>query len=242
MEALSLTTAEAITVEENSVAGICWKTGVRGSKIWMGKLEIGGSVLTPAITHRTSQTGLYVLKGEVTIIFDDRMTEEETVYAGDFIFVPSEEHYRLKTFEPVEMIVSMAPVFQVLYDSEAGKPDADIEIIRANKLGQEKNPTENMPRLTGVEASHLWIGRVTGEPNKDSGKHHHGEADTGGYIISGTTRILFGNNYEQYVDMKEGDFVHVPPLVPHIERNEDPEISVEFVTTRNPANIVVNLK
>ena len=28
-------------------------------------------------------------------------------------------------------------------------------------------------------------------PGKDSGAHHHGEAETGGFILSGQMRILF---------------------------------------------------
>ena len=53
-------------------------------------------------------------------------------------------------------------------------------------------------RKTGIQSANIWIGRVTGEPATDSGAHHHGEAETGGFIINGTTRILFGENYEEY--------------------------------------------
>lgn len=76
----------------------------------------------------------------------------------------------------------------------------------------------------------------------DSGAHHHGEAETGGFIISGTTRILHGESYSDFTELKIDDFVHVPPFIPHIERNMSKTEIVEFLTARNPGNIVVNIK
>jgi len=43
------------------------------------------------------------------------------------------------------------------------------------------------------------------------------------------------------MDFEEGDFVFVPPYVPHIEGNRGDEEPLEWVTARTPDNIVVNL-
>ena len=51
--------------------------------------------------------------------------------------------------------------------------------------------------------------------------HHHGEAETGGYVLSGRARIYFGEKFADYVDMAEGDWVFVPPFMPHVECNLD---------------------
>ena len=71
--------------------------------------------------------------------------------------------------------------------------------------------------------------------------HHHGEAETGGYVLSGRARIYFGAKFEDYTDMSEGDWVFVPPFMPHVECNLDRNNPLTWMTTRTPDNIVVNL-
>lgn len=121
------------------------------------------------------------------------------------------------------------------------KKYSQLKVVKAEELVEQTAQTDNLPRRTGVDAESLWMGKVTGAPNKDSGAHHHGEATTGGYILSGNTRILFGEDFKEYVDLGPGDFLEVPPYVPHIERNLSEKEPVVFITTRNPSNIVVNL-
>ena len=78
-------------------------------------------------------------------------------------------------------------------------------------------------------------------PGYRSVPHHHGEAETGGYVLSGRARIYFGERFEDYLDMSEGDWVFVPPFMPHVECNLDRNKPLTWMTTRTPENIVVNL-
>ena len=101
-------------------------------------------------------------------------------------------------------------------------------------------------RVSGVSIQHtpatkIWYGKVTNEPGYRSLPHHHGEAETGGYVLSGTARIYFGENYQEFVDMSEGDFVFVPPFMPHVEVNMSTTEKLVWLTSRTPDNIVVNL-
>ncbi|MFE2061362.1 cupin domain-containing protein [Streptomyces sp. NPDC059467] len=101
-------------------------------------------------------------------------------------------------------------------------------------------------RVSGVSAQHtparrLWYGKVSNEPGYRSVIHHHGEAETGGYVLSGRARIYFGEKFEDYVDMEEGDWVFVPPFMPHVECNLSRTKPLVWMTTRTPENIVVNL-
>ncbi|AEW98389.1 cupin domain-containing protein [Streptantibioticus cattleyicolor] len=101
-------------------------------------------------------------------------------------------------------------------------------------------------RVSGVSIQHtpatkLWFGKVSNEPGYRSVNHHHGEAETGGYVLSGRARIYFGEKLEDYVDMSEGDWVFVPPFMPHIECNLSRTNPLTWMTTRTPENIVVNL-
>jgi uncharacterized RmlC-like cupin family protein len=101
-------------------------------------------------------------------------------------------------------------------------------------------------RVSGVSIQHtpatkLWFGKVSNEPGFRSVGHHHGEAETGGYVLSGRARIYFGDAFADYVDMEEGDWVFVPPFMPHVECNLSRTKPLVWMTTRTPENIVVNL-
>ncbi|WP_228000146.1 cupin domain-containing protein [Nocardia australiensis] len=102
-------------------------------------------------------------------------------------------------------------------------------------------------RVSGVGPQHtpatrIWFGKVTNEPGYRSLPHHHGEAETGGYVLTGVARIYYGENYREYVDMSEGDFVFVPPFMPHVEVNMSTTEELVWLTCRTPDNIVVNLQ
>ncbi|RJO77029.1 cupin domain-containing protein [Nocardia panacis] len=101
-------------------------------------------------------------------------------------------------------------------------------------------------RISGVSPQHtpatkIWMGKVSNEPGFRSLPHHHGEAETGGYVLSGTARIYFGENYQEFLDMSEGDFIFVPAWIPHIEVNMSTEHELVFLTARTPDNLVFNL-
>lgn len=101
-------------------------------------------------------------------------------------------------------------------------------------------------RISGVSPQHtpatkIWFGKVSNEPGYRSLPHHHGDAETGGYVFKGRGRIYFGENYQEFVDMEEGDFVFVPPHMPHVEVNLSTTDELIWLTARTPENIVVNL-
>lgn len=121
-----------------------------------------------------------------------------------------------------------------------------LSVQRGSELAEAPGQTLNAKRISGVskensEVEGLWFGRVHTGPGEISDPHHHGEAETGGYILKGNGFIRFGERYEEIVYMTEGDFVYVPPFVPHIEGNLSGSEELIWMTTRNPDNIVVNL-
>jgi uncharacterized RmlC-like cupin family protein len=126
-----------------------------------------------------------------------------------------------------------------------GPGPGKLLVVRGGTLSSNTAQTVGMPRRAAISkettgAQHLWVGRVVGEPGMDSGPHHHGEAETCGFILSGTPRIYYGEEYAEFVDLEPGDFIYIGPFVPHIESNPH-DTPVEFITARSPDNIVVNL-
>jgi uncharacterized RmlC-like cupin family protein len=119
-------------------------------------------------------------------------------------------------------------------------------VTRGGSEGGATGQSGGATRVSGVSIQHtpakrLWFGKVSNEAGYRSVPHHHGEAETGGYVLSGRARIYFGERFADYIDMEEGDWVFVPPFMPHVECNLDRNNPLTWMTTRTPENIVVNL-
>jgi uncharacterized RmlC-like cupin family protein len=116
-------------------------------------------------------------------------------------------------------------------------------VVRAAGSASETAQTPGMLRRAGVSpatagSTKLWLGYVTAEPNHTGPPHHHGEAETASYVISGRTRVYFGENFDEWVEVGAGEFLFVPAHIVHIEANPYDEPCVA-VTARSPDNIVV---
>lgn len=131
--------------------------------------------------------------------------------------------------------------------SESSTSDKIVPVV--TRAGQEYGGTGQSGgahRVSGVSIQHtpatkIWFGKVSNDPGFRSLPHHHGEAETGGYVLRGHGRIYFGDDYSEWIDMTEGDFVFVPPFMPHVEANMSVADELVWLTTRTPDNIVVNL-
>ena len=104
--------------------------------------------------------------------------------------------------------------------------------------GMERKPAIHK---SSVGASKIWFGTVTCAPNHKGPPHHHGEAETAAYIISGYVRVHYGENFEESVEAGPGDYLFVPANTWHIEENPYDTPSEQFLT-RGPDNIVVNME
>jgi uncharacterized RmlC-like cupin family protein len=91
-------------------------------------------------------------------------------------------------------------------------------------------------------ASKLWAGIVVVQPNAKTGAHHHGEVETVLYIVKGRARMRWGEKLEFVDEAGPGDFIYVPPFVPHQEINAKRDEPVEAVVVRSGQEpVVVNL-
>jgi uncharacterized RmlC-like cupin family protein len=122
-----------------------------------------------------------------------------------------------------------------------------IRIVRAGELDSNTPQTPGMSRAAAITharagASKLWAGTVVVEADAKTGAHHHGELETVLYIIKGRARFRWGEQLEFVDEAGPGDFIYVPPFVPHQEINARPDQPVEAVVVRSGQEpIVVNL-
>jgi uncharacterized RmlC-like cupin family protein len=122
-----------------------------------------------------------------------------------------------------------------------------LRVIRSGELDSNTPQTPGMTRAEAISrarvgAQKLWAGTVVVHPNAKTGPHHHGELETVIYVVRGRARFRWGNNLEFVDEAGPGDFVYVPPYVPHQELNARKDQPVEAVIVRSGQEpIVVNL-
>jgi uncharacterized RmlC-like cupin family protein len=122
-----------------------------------------------------------------------------------------------------------------------------IKIVRAGELDSNTPQTPGMTRAAAITyatagAQKLWAGTVVVQPDAKTGAHHHGELETVLYIVKGRARFRWGEKLEYVEEAGPGDFIYVPPYVPHQEINARRDEPVEAVVVRSGQDpIVVNL-
>ena len=94
-----------------------------------------------------------------------------------------------------------------------------------------------------VGSDGLWMGQTHVAPSTRSSDHHHGESETGIYVVRGNPVFVFLDGEEETrLETGPGDYVYVPPWVPHREENPDPDHEAVVVIARNTQEaIVVNV-
>jgi uncharacterized RmlC-like cupin family protein len=123
-----------------------------------------------------------------------------------------------------------------------------VQVIRPGDRDRgDTAQTSGMAREAAIcssltDARGLWMGVGRNQPGAASGAHHHGESESGIYVLAGRIRFRWGDRLEHVIDANAGDFVFVPPHEVHVEENLSPDAEVEFVVARNTAEaIVVNV-
>ena len=121
-----------------------------------------------------------------------------------------------------------------------------IRVVKAGTLDTNTPQTPGMNRAAAITrarvgAEKLWAGTVTIHPNARTGAHHHGDLELVIYVVKGKARMRWGEHLEFVAEAGPGDFIYVPPYVPHQEINSADE-PLECVLMRSGQEpVVVNL-
>jgi uncharacterized RmlC-like cupin family protein len=123
-----------------------------------------------------------------------------------------------------------------------------VRHIKSSELDASTAQTDGMQRfaaLSGatVGSEKLWMGETVAAPGSVSANHHHGDSETMIYIRSGHPEFVFFDGAgEVRVRTEPGDYIFVPPHLPHREENPDASTPAELVIARSSQEaIVVNL-
>ncbi len=122
-----------------------------------------------------------------------------------------------------------------------------VRVIPGNSLDGNTAQTPGMDRKAAINAARvgaqkIWAGTVNIHPNAKTGAHHHGELESVIYVVRGKARMRWGEHLEFVAEAGPGDFIYVPPFVPHQEINASPDEVLECVLVRSDNEaVVVNL-
>ena len=122
-----------------------------------------------------------------------------------------------------------------------------VKVIKGDRLDTNTPQTAGMNRAAAINhatagANKLWAGTVTIHADAKTGAHHHGALESIIYIISGQARMRWGEKLEFVCEAGPGDFIYVPPYVPHQEINAKSEEPLECILVRSDQEpVVVNL-
>jgi len=122
-----------------------------------------------------------------------------------------------------------------------------VRVVPADRLDPNTAQTPGMDRRAAINharvgANRLWAGTVHIHPDAKTGPHHHGPLESVIYVIRGRARMRWGARLEFTAEAGPGDFIYVPPFVPHQEINASATETLECVLVRSDGEaVVVNL-
>jgi uncharacterized RmlC-like cupin family protein len=133
------------------------------------------------------------------------------------------------------------------HDEQARWKHDGVRVVPGNQLDGNTAQTPGMDRKAAINfarvgASKLWAGTVTIHPDAKTGAHHHGHLESVIYVVRGRARMRWGEQLEFTAEAGPGDFIYVPPYVPHQEINASATEALECVLCRSDGEAVaVNL-
>ncbi len=122
-----------------------------------------------------------------------------------------------------------------------------VRVVSGMELDPNTPQTPGMNRAAAITtattgAQKLWAGTVTIDPDAKTGAHHHGPVESVIYVVSGQARMRWGERLEFTAEAGPGDFIYIPPYVPHQEINASPGSALHCVLARSGQDpVVVNL-
>src|SRR6202046_3891080 len=122
-----------------------------------------------------------------------------------------------------------------------------VRVIKGDQLDTNTAQTPGMSRaaainLARVGAQKIWAGTVHIHPDAKTGAHHHGALESVIYVLKGRARMRWGEHLEFTAEGGPGDFIYIPPYVPHQEINALPQEPLQCVIVRSDQEaVVINL-
>jgi len=144
------------------------------------------------------------------------------------------------TEDPDARTESLAAGTEAWHQRLHHRPKAALSADTAQSPGMQRYEAVS-GRMTGSQK--IWMGETHVAAGMRSSNHHHGDSETGIYVVSGHPAFIFAEGHDEVrIEASPGDYIFVPPYVPHREENPSSEEDAVVVLARSSQeSIVVNL-
>ena len=100
---------------------------------------------------------------------------------------------------------------------------------------------QNLPYYVGISretagSKKLSMNMVVIPPGGSPKAHYHKDFETAIYLLKGRVETRFGKNLKESIINEEGDFVYIPPGVPHKPINLSETEAALAIVSRNDPN------
>jgi uncharacterized RmlC-like cupin family protein len=128
--------------------------------------------------------------------------------------------------------------------SEQSPDSLDVQVIAPEQRDTRTGQTPGLQRFEALSSrltgsQRMWMGYAVLAPGGKTGVHHHGESETGIYILSGVTRWWVGDRLDDAREARAGDFVFIPPGIVHWEQNASETDPVEMIVALSTQEAIV---
>ena len=82
-------------------------------------------------------------------------------------------------------------------------------------------------------AHNIYMGVFQVPPGARSRPHYHADCESAVYILSGSLKVMWGDQLEENVTLEPRDLVYVPPRETHVLENLSQSEPAEYVVARD---------
>jgi uncharacterized RmlC-like cupin family protein len=130
---------------------------------------------------------------------------------------------------------------------EDGSTGRAVRHVPKEERRADTQQSPGMLRFEGISgrtvgSERIWLGENHVGPHIQSANHHHGESESAIFVVSGNPVFVYSENgVERRIEAGPGDYVFVPPFLPHREENPGTEEAFVVLARSTQEAIVVNV-
>jgi uncharacterized RmlC-like cupin family protein len=115
------------------------------------------------------------------------------------------------------------------------KPTCQLVAATASYQGKQGLDYQAAIAAETVGSKALCMHLVTIPPGAKANAHLHENHETAIYMLQGTSAMWYGENLEEHMVAKAGDFIYIPAGVPHLPYNpSETEMAVAVLSRTDP--------
>ena len=146
---------------------------------------------------------------------------------------------KLETFTFMLLISGAGWMTAMAYDSASGLAEPSItQTVRVVKSPPEIMARQRLPNFVGISrdtvgARGLSMNLVVIPPGGKAEPHSHKGFESAVYVLEGRVETLYGPGLKASVVTEAGDFLFIPPDVPHQPINLSATLAARAIVVRN---------